>query len=46
MIKRIWPYIVNRIGGVHEFGRLWIVIYNDGLSVAWRQVEKIDWRIK
>lgn len=46
MIARLWPFVVNTIGGVHEFGRLWVVIHDRGISIAWRQVEKFDWRLK
>jgi hypothetical protein len=45
-MTRFWTFIVRKIGGVHEFGRLWIVIHDHGLTIAWKQVEKFDWRLK
>lgn len=46
MKARFWPYLVNAIGGIHEIGPLWIIIHDNGLTIAWRQVEKFDWRLK
>ena len=45
MAKLVWPHIVNFSGGVHEFGRLLIVIHDTGLTIAWKQLVKFDWKI-
>lgn len=42
----VWPGVVRLCGGIHEFGRLWVIVHDNGLSIAWKQVEKFDWRIK
>lgn len=42
----IWRAVVKLVGGVHMIGRLWIVVHDDGLCVAWRQVEVFDWRFR
>jgi hypothetical protein len=45
MERRIWRGVVKLVGGVHMIGRLWIIIHDHGLSIAWRQIEKFDWRL-
>lgn len=45
MARLAWRHVVDIAGGVHEFGRLWIIIHNTGLTVAWKQVQRIDWKI-
>lgn len=42
--RKLWYRLSCTIGGVYKLGRLWVIIHDDGLSVAWKQREKIDWR--
>lgn len=39
----MWKQIVRQIGGVHEIGRLTIVIHDRGAYVAWDQVVQLEW---
>jgi hypothetical protein len=38
-MMRIWPTVVRAIGGVYDVGPLMICLHDDGVCVAWRQVE-------
>jgi hypothetical protein len=42
--RRAWFRLSCAIGGIYEFGPLWIILHDDGLSIAWKQIEKFDWR--
>ncbi len=42
---RWYGWIVSYFGGVHMLGRLWIIIHDRGVTVAWRQVVRRDWSI-
>jgi hypothetical protein len=35
--------MIRWAGGVHEFGRLWIVIHDRGVLIAWEQIERWSW---
>jgi hypothetical protein len=42
--RKLWYRLSCAIGGVYEFGPLWIFLHDAGLSIAWKQIEKFDWR--
>lgn len=42
--RRAWFRLSCAIGGVYKVGALWVILHDAGLSIAWKQREKIDWR--
>lgn len=43
--RRAWLWIVKHFGGLHMFGPLWIGMFDDGLSVIWKQRERLRWSL-
>lgn len=41
----MWRNISSYIGGVHMFGPMWIVIHDGGVTIAWKQIVRADWRV-
>jgi len=41
----IWRWLSNHFGGVHEFGRLWLVIHDHGVNLSWVSGRVERWRI-
>lgn len=42
--RRAWFRLSCAIGVVYKIGALWAILHDAGLSIAWKQREKIDWR--
>jgi hypothetical protein len=41
----IWRWLSNRFGGVHDFGRLSLVIHDHGVNLSWVSGMVERWRI-
>lgn len=41
-----WLFIVRVVGGVHMMGPLWVIVHDLGLTVAWRQIERLRLEFK
>lgn len=39
--RRAWSWIVDRFGGLHMFGPLWIGVFDEALSIVWKQRERL-----
>lgn len=38
----MWRFIVHRIGGLHDFGRLSIGIFDQGFLIGWDRIVKFE----
>lgn len=42
--RKVWANVCKIVGGVHMLGHLWVVIHDGGVTVAWKQIVRADWR--
>lgn len=38
----VWRFIVRRVGGLHDFGKLSIGIFDQGFMFAWNRIVKFE----
>lgn len=41
--RALWVAIVNRLGGVHDWGKYTLVVHDDGLTFCVHRIVRWDW---
>jgi hypothetical protein len=45
MVKKLWPLVANRLGGVHSVSKFLIIIHDSGLVIAKDNIIKFECKL-